>query len=71
MIPEAMERLKESDLYSSIIEAGVRAVTFCPLGAFSVRLGNKHILTSSGKLYYYLSGTDYGTVNDCLRACGI
>jgi predicted aconitase len=71
MIPEAMERLKETDLYSRIIEAGVKVATFCPLAAFTVRLGNKHILTSSGKAYYYLSGTEYGTVKDCLRACGI
>lgn len=71
MIPEASIRFKESELYTKVVEAGVKVVDFCPLGGFSLRIGNKKLLTPSGKLYYYLSDTIYGTVKDCLKACGV
>ena len=71
VIPEALNRFKETDLYIKVIEAGVKVVDFCPLAGFSLRAGNKKLLTPSGKLYYYLSGTIYGTVKDCLKVCGV
>jgi cis-L-3-hydroxyproline dehydratase len=71
MIPEASKCFKGSELYTKVVEAGVKIVDFCPLAAFSLRMGNKRLLTSSGKLYYYLSDTIYGTVKDCLKACGV
>jgi len=71
MIPEAKERFEKSDVGASAIAAGVRLFNHCPLAALSVRIGNKHVLTPSGKLFYYLTGTDYGTVDDCLKACGV
>jgi predicted aconitase len=70
IIPEALKRFRETDLYMDVIEAGVKVADFCPLAGFSLRLGNKKLLTPSGKLYYYLSDSFYGTVKDCLRACG-
>jgi hypothetical protein len=54
-----------------VVEAGVKVVDFCPLAGLSLRIGNKKLLTPSGKLYYYLAGTIYGTVKDCLKACGV
>jgi predicted aconitase len=71
MIPEASKRFEGSDLYTKVVEAGVKVVDFCPLAGFSLRIGNKRLLTPSGKLYYYLSDTIYGTVKDCLKACGV
>lgn len=71
MIPEASIRFKESELYTKVAEAGVNVVDFCPLAGFSLRIGNKKMLTPSGKLYYYLSDSFYGTVKDCLKACGV
>ncbi len=71
MVPEAKLRFEKTDLGSAVTEAGVKLRDFCPVAGFSVRLGNKHILTPSGKCFYYLSGTDYGTVDDCLCACGV
>jgi predicted aconitase len=71
MIPEALNRFEGSELYTKVVEAGVKVVDFCPLAGFTMRLGNKRLLTPSGKLYYYLSDTIYGTVKDCLKACGV
>ena len=71
MIPEASQRFKGSELYTKVAEAGVKVVTFCPLAGFSLRMGNKKLLTPSVKLFYYLSDTIYGTVKDCLKACGV
>lgn len=70
MIPEAKKRFETINLYSQVRRAGVEVHEFCPLGALTMRVGNNHILTPSGKLFYYLAGTDYGTMDDCLRACG-
>jgi hypothetical protein len=71
MIPQASKRFEGSELYTKVVEAGVKVVNFCPLAGFSLRIGNKKLLTPSGKLYYYLSDTIYGTVKDCLKACGV
>lgn len=70
MIPEASERFRRDELYPEVVKAGVKVVDFCPLTGFSLRMGNKKLLTPSGKLYYYLSDTIYGTVKDCLKVCG-
>jgi predicted aconitase len=70
-IPEASKRFKQAELYTKVVEAGVKVVDFCPLAGFSFRIGNKKLLTPSGKLFYYLSDTIYGTVKDCLKACGV
>ena len=71
MIPEDAVRFKGTELYPKVVEAGVKVADFCPLSGFSLRRGNKRLLTPSGKLYYYLSDTVYGTVKDCLKACGV
>jgi predicted aconitase len=71
MTPEASRRFKGAESYTKVVEAGVKVVDFCPLAGFSFRIGNKNLLTPSGKLFYYLSDTIYGTVKDCLKACGV
>lgn len=71
MIPEARERFEKTEAAVKVKAAGAQIFEHCPLAALSVRIGNKHVLTPSGKLFYYLPGTDYGTVDDCLKACGV
>ena len=70
MIPEALERFEATDLGGRVREAGVELFDHCPLGALTMRSERKEVLTPSGKLFYYLKGTAYGTVEDCLRAAG-
>jgi len=71
MIPEAKARFEKTEQGIGVMEAGVAIYDHCPLTALSVRIGNKHVLTSSGKCFYYLKGADYGTTDDCLEACGV
>ncbi|HVN70867.1 MAG TPA: aconitase X catalytic domain-containing protein [Desulfomonilia bacterium] len=71
MVPHELALFREHVLYGKTLDAGVMVLEYCPLGALSLRLGKKHILTPSGKLLYYLKGADYGTEDDCLRACGV
>lgn len=73
MVPAAFERFMETDLYTKVKDAGVRMETCCPVSALTALQGmyKKKILTASGKTYYYLDGSLYGTVEDCLKACGV
>lgn len=71
MIPDDMKKFESTKEYQAVRSAGVEVVSWCPLAALSVYIGPKPILTMSGKLYYYLSGTEYGTQDDCLKACGV
>jgi predicted aconitase len=71
LIPEAKRRFQETELGRRVQAAGVEVHDFCPLAALTIRIGKKRVLTSSGKLFYYLSGTDYGTVEDCLKGSGV
>jgi len=71
MVPAAREKFKGSKEHDAVRAAGVEINCWCPLAALSVRLGRKTVLTNSGKLYYYLHGTEYGNRQDCLRACGV
>ena len=71
MIPDAKVRFEKTERGIGVMNAGVKIYAHCPLTALSVRIGNKRVLTSSGKLFYYLKGADYGTTNDCLKACGV
>ena len=71
MVPEAMARFEKTRLYGEVAAAGVRVVDFCPLAAFTMRRGNRRLLTPSGKLFYYLKDSVYGNLSDCLGACGV
>jgi predicted aconitase len=71
MIPEAKERFEKTDLGAKVKEAGVEIYDHCPVAALTFRVGKKHVLTPSGKAFYYLAGADYGTYDDCLKACGV
>ena len=71
MVPAEIKRFEQTDAYHKIVEAGVEVFTHCPLAALSVQASRKVVLTNSGKLYYYLEGSEYGTPEDCLRACGV
>lgn len=71
MIPEARKRFEGESVYRELESAGVKIVDFCPLAGFTFRRRNTTVLVGSGKCYYYLHGSVYGTVEDCLRACGV
>jgi predicted aconitase len=73
MVPAAFERFMETDLHAKVKDAGVRLETCCPVSALTPLQGmyKKKILTASGKTYYYLDGSLYGTAEDCLKACGV
>ena len=71
MIPEAMERFRETEIYDGIRSAGVEVYTHCPLAALTMRSERRQVITPSGKLFYYLHGTVYGSEEDCLRASGV
>lgn len=71
LIPEARERFEKSEAGARAREAGIELYDHCPLAALTLRFGKKYVLTTSGKLYYYLAGSHYGNMDDCLRACGV
>ena len=71
MVPDELAAFRTHALYGKVLDAGVTLTEYCPLAALSLRLGKKRIMTSSGKLLYYLKGAEYGTEDDCLRACGV
>jgi predicted aconitase len=71
LVPEARERFARTELYEKVRQAGVEVYDHCPLAALTVRLGGKRVLTPSGKLYYYLAGSAYGSPEQCLKACGV
>ena len=71
MVPESLRRFKARKEYAALLEAGVEMNTYCPLAALSFYFGKKPVLTCSGKLYYYLADTEYGNIEDCLRASGV
>ena len=70
-MPEAFERFEQTGTYEAVVKAGVEVHQHCPVAALTVRAGKSSVLTSSGKLYYYLAGSAYGTIQDCLRASGV
>jgi predicted aconitase len=70
LIPDAKKRFEATDLCSEVRRAGVRVVDCCPVAALTARVGKRRVLTSSAKCLCYLAGTAYGTVDDCLQACG-
>lgn len=67
--PAARERFGKTKHFEDIRAAGVEVYTHCPLAALTM-MKNTCALSPSGKLFYYLDGSEYGTVDDCLRACG-
>lgn len=72
VMPRAYEEFSETDTFRDVIKAGVQVKQHCPLAGFSVRIGLRgtDVLTNSGKLKYYLAGTQYGSLEDVLRECG-
>ena len=71
LAPEAKQRFEQTERYRKVREAGVEVYSHCPLAALTVQIGRKLVLSPSGKLYYYLEGSEYGNMDDCLKACGV
>jgi cis-L-3-hydroxyproline dehydratase len=69
--PHAAEQFERTDAFRAVLKAGVQVHTCCPLAALSVRWDGKRILTPSTKLGYYLNSGKYGSLDDCLSACGV
>jgi cis-L-3-hydroxyproline dehydratase len=70
MKPDALRRFRETGLEEKTEAAGVRSLDVCPLAALTMSPGKRRVLTSSGKLYYYLAKAGYGSEASCLEACG-
>lgn len=73
IVPHDYNELMKLPLAEQLIDAGIELHQHCPLAAMSVRLNpkNRHILTNSGKLHYYLQGAEYGNLEDVLRVAGV
>lgn len=71
LIPNAYEKFSQTEVYKDVIKAGVQVHQHCPLSGLTVRIGRQQVLTNSGKLFYYLHGTEYGTLEDVLNAAGV
>ena len=69
MIPEAKSRFEQTDLYQTIRKNGVKVFSHCPLSALTVQISRKKVLTPSGKLFYYLKGAAYGSLDECIKTC--
>ena len=70
LIPDAKQRFEATELCRKVRKAGVRVTDCCPVAALTARIGARPVLTPSAKCFYYLAGTEYGTIDDCLKACG-
>ncbi|MBI1319733.1 MAG: DUF521 domain-containing protein [Candidatus Hydrogenedens sp.] len=73
IVPSDYEELRKLPLHDQLVEAGVELFTHCPLAGLTVRLTpkNRHVITNSGKLHYYLEGGEYGNLDDVLRVAGV
>jgi cis-L-3-hydroxyproline dehydratase len=71
MVPDARRRFLATPDSQAVVAAGVAIHEFCPLAALTPQLRRKRVLTTSGKLFYYLAGSEYGSQKDCLRVCGV
>ena len=71
LAPDELTLFKAHYLYGKTLDAGITVSQDCPLAAFSMRLSRKRIITPSGKMLYYMKEVNYGTEDDCLRACGV
>ncbi|RMF13429.1 MAG: DUF521 domain-containing protein, partial [Candidatus Dadabacteria bacterium] len=73
VMPGDFEKLQQMPLFDELLKAGVEFHQHCPLAGLTVRLSprQKHVLTCSGKLHYYLQGADYGTLEDLLEQAGV
>jgi len=73
LVPDAYDAFVENEIGQGCLAAGVEVVKHCPLAGLSLRIGagEKQVLTPSGKLYYYLEGSEYGSLEDALKVCGV
>jgi predicted aconitase len=73
VMPTALREFEQTDLFDAVLRSGAEIYEHCPLAGLSLRIGigKQQVLTPSGKLHYYLEGTQYGDLNDVLRVCGV
>ena len=73
VVPHDLKKLQKMALHQQLLDAGVEIHAHCPLAGLTVRLNpkNRQVLTTSGKLHYYLEGAEYGTLEDALELAGV
>lgn len=73
VMPDALREFQETDLFDEVLKSGAEVYQHCPLSGLSLRIGigKQQVLTPSGKLHYYLDGTQYGDLHDVLKVCGV
>ena len=73
VMPTALREFEQTELFDAVLRSGAEIYEHCPLAGLSLRIGigKQQVLTPSGKLHYYLEGTQYGDLNDVLRVCGV
>ncbi|MEM1112663.1 MAG: aconitase X [Pseudomonadota bacterium] len=73
VMPDAMRAFQETPLFDEVLKSGAELYEHCPLSGLSLRIGigKQPVLTPSGKLHYYLEGTQYGDLQDVLKVCGV
>jgi predicted aconitase len=69
--PHATDWLDGDPLKEQLRRAGVQVHTHCPLAALALPTAPRPVLTTSGKLHYYLANSLFGDRDDCLRASGV
>ena len=73
VMPTALREFEQTELFDEVLKSGAEIYEHCPLSGLSLRIGigKQQVLTPSGKLHYYLEGTQYGDLHDVLRVCGV
>ncbi len=73
VMPAALREFEKTSLFDEVLKSGAEIYEHCPLAGLSLRIGigKQRVLTPSGKLHYYLEGTEYGDLNDVLKVCGV
>ena len=73
VMPAAMREFEQTPLFDEVLKSGAELYEHCPLAGLSMRIGigKQQVLTPSGKLHYYLEGTQYGNLEEVLSICGV
>ena len=73
VMPAAFREFEKTPLFDEVLKSGAEIYQHCPLAGLTLRIGigKQQVLTPSGKLHYYLEGTQYGDLEDVLKVCGV
>ena len=73
VMPGALRKFEQTPLFDEVLKSGAEIYEHCPLSGLSMRIGigKQQVLTPSGKLHYYLEGTQYASLEEVLSICGV